>query len=125
MGKPLAAGLSTDANRTVPRRLEVVSSVIPEPLPGPRFDLVSDAHIHPGKSRGFPCPLASVFVGTDAIIALGDLGENSGLVSLEAIAPVIGVIGADDAIDDVRLSGEIRLCNTRGHGTRSAKARLE
>jgi uncharacterized protein len=82
---------------------------VPERLDGTRFGLIADAHVHPGGSPPLPEQLATLFAGFDAILALGDLGEASGLDALERIAPVTGVLGADDAVGDRRLAGEVRL----------------
>jgi predicted phosphodiesterase len=81
----------------------------PERLAGTRFGLVADAHVHPGSSPPLPAQLPALFAGVDGIFALGDLGEAAGLDALARIAPVTGVLGADDAAGDPRLPGEIRL----------------
>src|SRR5215831_15928738 len=83
-----------------------------EPLAGSRFGLVADVHVHTG--RPLPEALVSLFAGVDGVIALGDLGEASGLDALEEIAPVTGVLGGDDAVDDPRLVGEVRLFEIGG-----------
>jgi putative phosphoesterase len=81
--------------------------------PGSRFGLIADTHIHPGKSPPLPEKLNDVFRGCDAILVLGDLGEASGLDTLQRIAPVLGVTGADDAFGDPRLR-ELRLFDCKG-----------
>lgn len=88
---------------------EPIVRPVPERLAGTRFGLIADAHVHPGQTPPLPIGLATLFAGVDAIIALGDLGEASGLDALEQIAPVLGVRGADDAAGDPRLAGELRL----------------
>jgi putative phosphoesterase len=80
-----------------------------EPLVGKSFGLIADAHIRLGKGPALPARVADIFSGVDAIIALGDLGEAAGLDALEKIAPIIGVIGANDALGDARISAEVRL----------------
>ena len=80
-----------------------------ETLKGSRFGLIADAHVHPGKGPPLPASLAEIFKGADAIIALGDLGEASGLDTLGKLAPVKGVNGGDDAHGDARLGGKLRL----------------
>jgi len=80
-----------------------------ETLKGSRFGLVADAHVHPGKGPPLPASLPEIFKGADAIFALGDLGEASGLDTLEKIAPVKGVNGGDDAHGDKRLGGRLRV----------------
>jgi predicted phosphodiesterase len=80
-----------------------------ETLNGSRFGLIADAHVHPGKGPPLPASLQEIFKGADAIFALGDLGEASGLDTLEKIAPVKGVNGGDDAHGDKRLGGALRL----------------
>jgi len=79
-----------------------------ETLPGVRFGLVADAHIHAGQTPHFPEKLREVFARADAIIVLGDMGEAAGLDWLEQIAPVYGVRGADDPPSDTRMKGELR-----------------
>jgi len=79
----------------------------PEPLPGTRFGVIADAHIHPGKTPPFPERLVGAFEGVDAIIALGDMGEASGLDQLEKLARVHAVRGGDD--QDQRASERMRL----------------
>lgn len=74
-----------------------------ETLPGHAFGLIADAHIHPGKTPPFPENLAKIFASVDRILALGDMGEASGLDALSAIAPVTAVAGEDDAHGDARL----------------------
>ena len=80
-----------------------------ETLKGSRFGLIADAHVHPGKGPPLPASLPEIFKGADAILALGDLGEASGLDTLEKIAPVKGVNGGDDAHGDKRLGGKLRV----------------
>lgn len=83
-----------------------------ELLPGSRFGLIADAHIHPG--RPLPEPIAALFAGADGILVLGDMGEASGLDALAEFAPVTGVVGGDDPADDKRLVGEVALFEIGG-----------
>ena len=85
-----------------------------ETLPGVRFGLVADAHIHAGQTPHFPEKLREVFARADAIIVLGDMGEAAGLDWLEQIAPVYGVRGADDPPSDTRMKGELRAFSIGG-----------
>lgn len=80
-----------------------------------RFGLIADAHIHPGKTPPLPHGLAELFAGVHGIIALGDMGEASGLDALEKIAPVTAVTGEDDAHGDARLAPK-RLFSSSGLG---------
>jgi putative phosphoesterase len=75
----------------------------PETLAGRSFGLIADAHIHPGKTPPLPEKLGEVFAGVDRILALGDMGEASGLDALAKIAPVTAITGEDDAHGDTRL----------------------
>jgi len=83
-----------------------------EVLAGSRFGLIADAHIHPG--RPVPEPIATLWTAVDGVLALGDMGESSGLDTLAEIAPVTGVLGGDDATDDKRLSGRVALFEIGG-----------
>jgi putative phosphoesterase len=85
-----------------------------EPLTGTRFGVIADAHIHPGKTPPFPEGLLDAFRGVDGIIALGDMGETSGLDLLARLAPVYAVAGEDDAAGDARINGERRLFSLGG-----------
>lgn len=85
-----------------------------ERLAGSRFGVIADAHIHPGQTPPLPDKLAALFEGVDGILALGDLGEASGLDALARIAPVHGTRGADDAVDDPRIVGEARVFEIGG-----------
>ena len=76
----------------------------PEPLSGHAFGLIADAHVHPGKTPPLPEKLAEIFKGVDRIVALGDMGEASGLDTLAKIAPVTAIEGEDDAHGDSRLA---------------------
>ena len=49
----------------------------------------------------------------DLIVTLGDMGEAAGLDQLAAIAPVMGVHGADDS-DDPRTAQSLRLLSLGG-----------
>jgi predicted phosphodiesterase len=91
-----------------------MSALALEVLSGTRFGLIADAHIHPGKSPAFPDTLREVFRGTDAIITLGDMGERSGLDSLQEIAPIHGVCGVDDPESDQRVTHERRVFTVGG-----------
>ena len=75
----------------------------PEMLQGGTFGLIADAHIHPGKTPPLPAKLAEILAGVDLIVALGDMGEASGLDTLARIAPVRAIEGEDDAHGDQRL----------------------
>jgi putative phosphoesterase len=75
----------------------------PELLSGRTFGLIADAHIHPGKTPPLPENLAEIFKCADRILALGDMGEASGLDTLAKIAPVTAIAGEDDAHGDARL----------------------
>lgn len=81
----------------------------PTTLFGTRFGIIADAHIHPEETPPFPEELKKIFGATDAIIVLGDMGESSGLDWLEAIAPVHGVRGGDDAKTDPRVQDQLKL----------------
>src|ERR1700726_2431289 len=97
------------------RNLEWVDDVSDlEPLTGTRFGVIADAHIHPGKTPPFPERLLDAFHGVDGIIALGDMGEASGLDVLARLAPVYAVAGEDDAAGDARINGERRLFSLGG-----------
>jgi hypothetical protein len=81
------------------------------PFAGANLAVLADCHIHEGGPQ-FPASLFPRLQGVDLIVTLGDMGERSGLDSLQEIAPVIGVRGQDDA-EDIRtrrpalvLSGE-------------------
>jgi len=76
----------------------------PEALPGRRFGLIADAHIHTGKTPPLPARLGEIFADVDGIIALGDMGEASGLDALAKIAPLSAITGEDDAHGDGRLA---------------------
>src|SRR2546426_5881547 len=73
-----------------------------ESLKGTRFGVIADAHIHPGKTPPIPTSLSEAFRGVDGIIALGDMGEPSGLDVLERIAPLYAVRGEDDSGQQAR-----------------------
>jgi uncharacterized protein len=85
-----------------------------EPLTGTRFGVIADAHIHPGKTPPLPERLLDAFRDVDGIIALGDMGEASGLDVLAQLAPVYAVAGEDDAEGDARINGERRLFSLGG-----------
>jgi putative phosphoesterase len=76
----------------------------PELLAGRAFGLIADAHVHPGKTPPLPQTLAEIFAGVDRILALGDMGEASGLDWLAKIAAVTAIAGEDDAHGDARLA---------------------
>jgi putative phosphoesterase len=76
----------------------------PELLSGQSFGLIADAHVHPGKTPPLPVKLAEIFEGVDRILALGDMGEASGLDTLAKIAPITAIAGEDDAHGDARLA---------------------
>jgi len=69
------------------------------PFEGITFAVLADCHIHPGGGPEFPQALLDALAGVDLIVTLGDMGERAGLDQLEAIAPVLGVRGQDDAED--------------------------
>jgi predicted phosphodiesterase len=66
---------------------------------GSNFAVLADCHIHPGGGPEFPPHVLAALEDAHLIVTLGDMGESSGLDQLEAIAPVVGVRGQDDAAD--------------------------
>jgi uncharacterized protein len=93
----------------------VSTSAIPtEHLEPGAIGLIADAHVHPGHGITLSAAVLDAFADVRTIIALGDLGEATGLDALATRAPVLGVIGADDATDDPRLSGRVRLFEIDG-----------
>ncbi len=75
--------------------------------------VLADCHIHPSNGISWPPAALAAFGGADLIITLGDMGEASGLTALAAIAPVVGVIGADDE-ENPYASGKTRLVEAGG-----------
>jgi predicted phosphodiesterase len=73
---------------------------------GSNFAILADCHIHPGGGPEFPPHVLAALGDAHLIVVLGDMGEAAGLDQLEAIAPLVGVRGQDDAADDPRLAGE-------------------
>ena len=63
----------------------------------------------PGRSPELPARVLEHFAAVDCIVALGDMGESSGLDRLETVAPVIGVRGMDDVKDDPRTAAVARI----------------
>jgi len=86
-----------------------MSELLEGSLPGGTIGLIADAHVHPGKGPELPTAVLKRFAGVDCIVALGDMGETSGLDLLAAVAPVIGVRGMDDAPDDRRIAADARV----------------
>src|SRR6187431_2545057 len=70
------------------------------------FAVLADCHIHPGGGPEFPAAVLAALEDAHLIVVLGDMGESAGLDQLEAIAPVVGVRGEDDAPDDPRIAGD-------------------
>src|SRR3954470_9442224 len=68
------------------------------PHDGVDLAVLANAHIHPAGGRFRPA-LFERLRGADLIVALGNMGERSGLDQLQEIAPVVGVSGKDDAED--------------------------
>jgi len=85
-----------------------------EALPGSRYAVLADAHIHPGQTPPFPERLAAALADVDGILTLGDMGDATGLDTLGAHAPVRGVLGADNPNDDPRVPAELRLFSIGG-----------
>ena len=75
--------------------------------------VLADCHIHPARGLDWPPALLERLAGVDLIVTLGDMGEAAGLEALGAIAPVIGVRGADDG-EDERTAPKSRLLSLRG-----------
>lgn len=73
--------------------------------------VLADCHIHPGGGPEFPAALLEALAGVDLIVTLGDMGDSAGLDQLEAIAPVMGVRGQDDA-DDPRTARRALVLNS-------------
>jgi len=70
---------------------------------GTNFAILADCHIHPGGGPEFSPLVLAALADSHLIVTLGDMGESSGLDQLEAIAPLVGVRGQDDA-DDPRTA---------------------
>jgi putative phosphoesterase len=81
------------------------------PFEGITVAVLADCHIHPGGGPEFPQALLDALAGVDLIITLGDMGESAGLDQLEALAPVAGVRGQDDA-EDRRTAREALVLNS-------------
>jgi putative phosphoesterase len=75
--------------------------------------VLADCHIHPADGIAWPPSALAAFAGADLIITLGDMGEAVGIAALAAIAPVVGVRGADDE-DNPYASGKTRLVEAGG-----------
>lgn len=75
--------------------------------------VLADCHIHPGGGPDWTPAILAALQGAQLIVTLGDMGESAGLDRLEAIAPVLGVRGRDDA-DDPRTAELIRLVEVGG-----------
>lgn len=84
-----------------------------EPVTARTIAVLADCHIHPGGGPEFPPAVLEALAGVDLIVTLGDMGEAAGLDQLAAIAPVLGVHGADDA-DDPRTAPSLRLLTLGG-----------
>jgi len=78
-----------------------------EPVSARRIAVLADCHIHPGGGPAFDPAVFAALAGVDLIVTLGDMGDSAGLDQLAAIAPVIGVRGADDS-DDARTAPQLR-----------------
>jgi putative phosphoesterase len=78
---------------------------------GVALAVLADCHIHPGGGPAFPDALFDALAGVDLIVTLGDMGEAEGLDQLAAIAPVVGVRGADDS-DDPRTANSALVLTT-------------
>jgi uncharacterized protein len=76
--------------------------------------LIADAHIHPAQGIEIPDAVLAAFSNVHTILALGDMGEARGLDQLATHASVRGVIGIDDALEDERLAGRVRLFDVDG-----------
>jgi putative phosphoesterase len=77
------------------------------PIDATRIAVLADCHIHPGGGPDWSEAVLAALAGVDLIVTLGDMGEAAGLDRLGAIAPVIGVRGADDG-DDARTAFQAR-----------------
>jgi len=75
--------------------------------------VLADCHIHPGGGVDWPAAALEALAGADLIVTLGDMGEARGLEALAAVAPVIGVKGADDG-DDPRTAPAARVLEAVG-----------
>jgi putative phosphoesterase len=84
-----------------------------EPVSARTIAVLADCHIHPGGGPEFPPAVLEALAGVELIVTLGDMGEAAGLDQLAAIAPVLGVHGADDS-DDPRTAPSLRLLTLGG-----------
>ena len=75
--------------------------------------MLADCHVHPGAGPNWDAATLDALAGADLIVTLGDMGESRGLDPLAAIAPVIGVHGADDE-DDPRTAPAARKLRLGG-----------
>jgi len=75
--------------------------------------VLADCHIHPARGLDWPAAVLEALQGADLIVTLGDMGEAVGLTALAAIAPVIGVRGADDG-EDERTAAKARVIEAGG-----------
>ncbi|MGH7023713.1 MAG: metallophosphoesterase family protein [Caulobacteraceae bacterium] len=75
--------------------------------------VLADCHIHPGGGIDWPAVALEAFKGADFIVTLGDMGEAGGLETLAKIAPVAGVLGADDAPSPY-TDGKVRVLDIGG-----------
>ena len=85
----------------------MTAQVPAEPVTARTIAVLADCHIHPGGGPEFPPAVLEALAGVDLIVTLGDMGEAAGLDQLAAIAPVLGVHGADDS-DDPRTAPQFR-----------------
>lgn len=79
----------------------------------PNIVVLADCHIHPGGGPDWTETALAAFAGADLILTLGDMGEAVGLERLAAIAPVEGVMGADDQ-PSLHIEGRTRLLTIDG-----------
>ena len=75
--------------------------------------ILADCHIHPARGLDWPAAVLERLGGADLIVTLGDMGEAVGLAALAAIAPVLGVRGADDG-EDERTAAKARVIEAGG-----------
>lgn len=78
-----------------------------------RIAVLADCHIHPGGGSDWNESILAALAGVDLIVTLGDMGEAIGLERLAEIAPVKGVMGADDQ-QSPHTQGRSRLLSIDG-----------
>jgi hypothetical protein len=91
-----------------------MSAIPREAISGARLGVIADLHHHPERGPTLPDSVLAAFRGVDAIVALGDMGEASGLDRLAAVAPLLGTRGMDDPADGPRLVAGARLLEAGG-----------